>query len=293
MKRILLLVLIVPFIFIFGGCNPKPDPVDKEIHVMTFNVRTLGAEPAPERNWDNRKELVLETVLLSSPDIIGFQELKKAQYDYFIENLSEYEHYGVNGWGDTPLANMFGGYNAIFYKKDRFVLRSSATLWLSDTPDTPSPCFETDTPEFRTIGKVELEDKLNNKITTVIDTHLPYKGEETMRKSTELLKQVAGEVEGRLIVMGDFNYQQDTPHYVTVTSGNLKDCKKLAASFEEGGSFHSFGGHIDKPWPLPIDFILINDAYFTVKSHKINRHHNEAGHYPSDHYPVEVVLEYV
>ncbi|GEM_PF-143952 len=285
-------MLFIVLVYSLFACAPEPEFTNKDFTVMSFNIRTFGLEDAKEKFWGNRKELVLEAVRLSSPEIVGFQELKKIQYDYLVAALPEYEYYGENCWPLGIAADLIGGYNAVFFKKERFSLITASTLWLSPTPDCPSTGWDAQPTDYRTLTQVKLEDKLNKKSTTVINTHLPYQGVQVMQKASEIIAKTAQECDGRVIVMGDFNYQQDTPNYGIVTADKLKDCKKIANTFDEGGTFHSFKGYLDKPWPLPIDFILIDDTYFNVLSHKIIRHHNEQGHYPSDHYPVEVVLQY-
>lgn len=294
MKKTVVMLLIIACLMLLPSCK-KPNegqefiPVDKEITVMTFNIRTIGLEDAPHKYWNNRKELVVQTVKDKIPDLIGFQELKKPQYDYIMEALGDaYGTYGLNCMGDTIVAEMLGGYNAVFYKKERFTFISSYTQWLSETPDTPSKGWGADS--FRTFTSITLKDNLNNKEITFINTHFAYDSQTAMSESSRIISETAAKSATPVIVCGDFNYQQDTAYYTSVTSGILADSKIVAADSDNGGTFHAFSG--TPVWEKPIDFILINKTAFGAASYKIVRKCDEDGHYPSDHFPLLVSVVY-
>jgi len=265
-------------------------PEYRDFTVMSFNVRTYGLEDHADKFWDARKEDVLALILRHSPDLIGFQEAKEIQYDYLKENLTEYGSYGKNGWGDDDIiAPLFGGINAIFYKKDRFELLESNTLWLSDTPEVRSSGWDAPSSDMRTVNIVKLKEKLSGETLTYLNTHIALTAL-AKQKSSEMLAALAESTGGAIIVSGDFNYQQDTENYQIMVNGVLADSNVLAEDSDTGGTFHGFNGTIDTPWPKPIDFIFVTEQYLQASSYKIIRDHNEEGHYPSDHYPIKAAL---
>ena len=103
------------------------------------------------------------------------------------------------------------------------------------------------------------------------------------------------------LVTGDFNCEPGTPPYRAFTEAGFVD-SYLAAGHEDDErafTFHAFKeerftpADTDKPVGR-IDWILVRDeaGTVTIRSHDILRDGDEeAGTYPSDHYPVLAVLE--
>lgn len=305
MKKLFAVILLIMLSVSLFACekeNVTDDfvPVDKEITVMSFNIRTLdvlGAGDTGYKSWDARKEDAVALVLRHQPDIIGFQELKNVQYEYLKKNLPGYDCYGKNGWDngnpdEAIFIELLGGTNAIFYKTERFEFVDGETKWLSETPDVRSTSWDAKPTDYRTYGKVTLKDKLNGKTFTYINTHVTYDGQETVRNSCEILSALAAGIAAPVIITGDFNFQQDTENYQRMVSGVLKDACVLAPDSDTGGTFHRFEGPGHEPWPKPIDFIFITDQYYSAASHRIIRDANEEGRYPSDHYPIKAVITY-
>jgi len=293
MRKIIVLFLIFACLAALYGCKEKFKPVDQDIKVMTFNVRTIGYEDSSEKFWDNRKELVKDTILKYSPDLIGFQELKISQYDFMKSNLTEYGYYGENCMGEGDAATALGGYNAIFFKTDRFEFVDSRTLWLSETPNEVSVGWDAKVNDYRTLTEIKIKDKLNKKTVTFINTHFMFNAPVAVEESSRMLKNIAEENGGGVIMTGDFNYQEGTPNYNIVISGNLADTRQLTEDTDSGGTFHGFNGTLDSPWPVPIDFIFVTDTFFDAVSYRIIRDKSPEGYYPSDHYPVLSVIKYI
>ena len=64
------------------------------IKVMSFNIR-YGTAKDGENSWPHRYQLVIETIRISDPDLLGLQEVQSFQADYLKEQLPDYEFYGV------------------------------------------------------------------------------------------------------------------------------------------------------------------------------------------------------
>ena len=113
---------------------------DDDIHrVMTCNIRITGLEadaPYPERVWENRRDLCVETILSRRPDIICLQEAIYDSYAYLKEKLRGYVPYGFAGPEMDPYTEgyHFIGKNVIFFRRDRYEFVSAGCYWLSETP---------------------------------------------------------------------------------------------------------------------------------------------------------------
>ena len=64
-----------------------------ELTVATFNVRLATRGDQGTRNWNARKDLVVETIRKMSPDLLGVQEALPQQMDYLSEGLPGYERF--------------------------------------------------------------------------------------------------------------------------------------------------------------------------------------------------------
>ena len=68
--------------------------------VMTCNIRITGLEadaPYPERVWENRRNLCVNTILKRKPDFFCLQEVIYDSYEYFKKRCSAYSSYGFVG----------------------------------------------------------------------------------------------------------------------------------------------------------------------------------------------------
>ncbi|MDB4538217.1 endonuclease/exonuclease/phosphatase family protein, partial [Akkermansiaceae bacterium] len=96
------------------------------LKVMSFNIR-YGAANDGSNSWPNRKDLVLETIKASDPDLLGLQEVLGFQADFLKENLPGYAFHGV-GREDGKEK---GEYVPLMYKTSRFALERSGHFWFS------------------------------------------------------------------------------------------------------------------------------------------------------------------
>ena len=99
------------------------------VRAANYNIRCKTSEGDSANNWDNRKADLVTLVKIIAPDVIGFQEVRSAQYDYLKGQLSGYEFYGryrddSSNSEACPIA----------YLKSRFTFLEGGTFWLSATP---------------------------------------------------------------------------------------------------------------------------------------------------------------
>ncbi len=255
-----------------------------DLLVMSFNLRTSTAKDGQD-DWDHRRDLVVRTIGITNPDLLGTQECTSVQADYLQQRLGDYGFIGV-GRGDGKRK---GEFSAIFYRKSRFTVLDSGTFWLSMTPDLPgSKSWDSSLPRIVTWAR--LQDNVAGKSLMYLNTHWDHRGPAARLESAALIRKWIQEHAAELpvIITGDFNDIPMSPaHQKICESGPcaLSDFFELLHpdDINGGGSFHGFTG---KPAGNRIDWIL-GTSHFTVISAELDRSH-DAGRYPSDHFPLTI-----
>ncbi|MFT7634198.1 MAG: endonuclease/exonuclease/phosphatase family metal-dependent hydrolase, partial [Mariniblastus sp.] len=181
-------------------------------------------------------------------------------------------------------------------KKDRFKLNDSGHFWLSETPDVAgSKSWDSSLP--RMVSWVELSDLSNDGAKFIfLNTHFDHRGKVARLESARLIRKRAEEIMGKglpLIVTGDFNTTEDRQPYQELISGSQGNQVPLVDSFRQTYPKRSPEESSSSRWTgnregTRIDWVLHSQEYRTLQS--VINHTNEAGRYPSDHYPVQAVL---
>ena len=60
---------------------------------MSFNIRQ-GVAKDGDNHWDKRRDLVVSTIEVFDPDILGTQETYNFQAKYLADNLDGYSYFG-------------------------------------------------------------------------------------------------------------------------------------------------------------------------------------------------------
>ena len=254
--------------------------------IMTYNVRYQN-EKDGRHSWSNRKDPLTDTILRQNPDVLSLQEAKPVQLKDIDEKLTQYARVGEGRMREgKPDEHV-----PIYYKKDKFDLIESKTLWFSLTPEVPgSMSWDTTLPRIYTYAV--LENKKDKKRFVVINTHLEHKGHNARLKSTQILLDRAKSFSYMPVVLtGDYNMTEDYPGYKVMTGdGYLKDARYCCKTNPVGPiiSTNGFGAFEQEK---AIDFVFVNER-FSVLSHEIIEN-NEGDFYPSDHYPIVCTLETV
>lgn len=264
------------------------------VRVMSFNVR--GASHRDGINaWEERAGLNVQTIRRYEPGVIGFQELHAPNLAVYKEELSGYERIMGPAYG-TDLVEEFA---AIFYDPDRFEALDSGGFWLSDTPEEASASWGNEV--VRSANWAVLRCRETGVAFLHANTHLDHLSEHARVEGNKLIvSQTQETLENHgnppTIVTGDFNCKPGSAPYEVFMDEGFTDTF-LAAGNEDGPdayTFHAFKGSsfkpsdTDKPFGR-IDWILIKDPndHVEVRSNQISRDADEeAGLYPSDHYPV-------
>ena len=262
------------------------------LRVMTFNIR-YGTARDGENSWDARQQLLLKTIRKFNPDLLGTQEVLAAQADYLVENLKDYTLLGV-GREDGKRR---GEFSALLFKSKRFQPVASGTFWLSETPGEPgSKSWDSSLPRIATW--VKLGDRANGgRQICFLNTHWDHRGRRARVEAGKLIRTWLNEnARGMpVIVTGDLNVTEghEGLRALVATDGNgphLSDVYRLVhpQPAPEEATSHGFSG---RRRGRRIDFILASPEWSPTEA--TIDHTNEVGHYPSDHYPVTVVLQSV
>ncbi len=302
MKRLVLFAAFVATLFIADA---------QSLNVASYNVRLLTDSDYKSGNgWTQRVDCLCDVIRFSDFDIFGAQEVKYQQLSDMLYRLKDYDYVGV-GRDD----GMQGGeYSPVFYKRERFTLLDGGTFWLSETPDKVSKGW--DARYNRVCSWGCFKDKVSRKKFWFFNLHMDHIGIEARRESARLVVKRIAEMCGKnasVILTGDFNVAQDNEIYgIFADCGFLKDSYEAAEfRFAPTGTFNSFKPH--NFTTRRIDHIWVSDNA-RVERYGVLTYHfwsDESGEnsslkdapkeikaekrtvrLPSDHYPVNVFLNF-
>ena len=253
--------------------------------VMSFNVRQSHAKEARRSdNWTNRKEACLEMLKTRRPDLVGFQEAQyKGQWSWLRDTLaSEYGSYGLGRRNGADKGECMG----ILYRKDKLELLDSGTFWQSETPDTPSSCF--DDINERSVSWAVFRILKNGKKFFFVNTHMGLsdnsrsKGMEVIRKRLPELNLESLPV----IITGDFNTTPGNFIFKELRT-TMDDSRDVAPVTDRLNTYNAWG---NGKKAVVIDHIWIS------KGLKCLEYHTDTAPYGgheliSDHYPVYTIIK--
>ncbi len=253
--------------------------------VASFNLR-FDNKSDTGNLWQNRMPYVASLIRYHDFDVMGTQEGQPHQLNDLTTKLP---HYGRYGKGRDDGSDK-GEHSAIFYKKDKFTLLSSGDFWLSETPDKPGLGWDA-TCCNRICSWIYLQDKKSKKRFYFFNVHFDHQGKIARLESSKLILQKIKEIAkgAPVILTGDFNAdRQAEPYKIINQSGLLHDSyQDVAYPYENNGSFNGFKPKpkgtnvidhvfISQQWK-PLKWGILTDTYF--------------GKFPSDHFPIEVLVE--
>lgn len=261
-----------------------PIPTYK-LNLMTFNIKDGSGVDA--ELWNTRKRIFTKIINDFAPDVFGMQEAHNELINYLIDNLDEqYASIGVSRYGNTEEE-----YNNILYRTDKFEVVDSGTFWLSDTPNLvgSKSLFDPQYPRIATWAKFKVIDNPQAEF-YYFNTHFSTKDEAKKQGSSVILDQMDQIVyspDVPVFLGGDLNADTDNAAFKLLENSSLNDTWTEAGhSYTDDGTYGNFEGLLNEGH---IDWIFERNVN-KIQSIKIN-HYNEGGVYPSDHYPVELVVE--
>jgi endonuclease/exonuclease/phosphatase family metal-dependent hydrolase len=287
-----------------GESTPASSPAPASLRVMSLNVR-FGTANDGANGWRHRRDLLVQTIRLFDPDLLGTQEVLAFQATEMRELLPDY---GFVGGGRDDGAEE-GEMSPVFYRKERFELLDRGRFWLSETPDQPgSQSWDSQLPRIATwvrlldrkvpvaAGPAKRSTAGNAGELFFLNTHWDHAGVVAQLESAKLIRRRVADSAGgaAIIITGDLNCTEDDEPYA-VFRGAGDDSLLLVDSFRavypqrlaDEATFHGFKGTVSGS---RIDFICHTRAYAPLQA-AIDRS-SDHGRFPSDHYPVTAILRW-
>lgn len=264
------------------GDGTDPDVVgENQVKVISFNMRTGGADNGTQNAWGARREGIPAMMAKENPTVMGVQEALSYQLTFVTENVPGYEYYGVgrDDGGST------GETMAIFYKTDVVELGDHGTFWLSETPDEVS--YGWDAAYRRTATWAFFTVKATGKKFFYINTHLDNEGSEAREQSIRLICDKLAELNPDgypSILTADFNSTMDDAIFDPLKMV-MHDARTDAAVTDQFGTYNGWGTTTST-----IDHIFYSD-FTPLEYHTIMDRWNGV-QYISDHYPISALLEF-
>jgi endonuclease/exonuclease/phosphatase family metal-dependent hydrolase len=248
------------------------------LRVMTFNVRYPSQGDGANR-WEARRDVLVKTIRLKNPDLVGTQELFEEQGRYIVEQAPDYAWFGLSRRGNHEDEHM-----GVFYRKSRLTPVESGNFWLSETPEVPgSKSWDMSLPRMVTWARFKTS---KGARFVYYNTHFPHRQQDHAAR-LECARLIASRIAALagnepFLLTGDFNEASGGEAYAVLTSV-LTDAW-TAARKRNGpeGTFHGFRGTPRQGGR--IDWILYRGPWKSLETETVT--YNENGHYPSDHFPV-------
>lgn len=250
---------------------------EASIRVMSFNIRCAGIYS--NDSWEDRIDIVTQTMLDSDADSIGIQEGTPEWMATLKSTVGE--EYAYVGVGREDGVNA-GEYSAIFYLKDKYTVVDSGTFWLSETPDVPSIGWDADT--YRICTWAILENIETGEKYVHLNSHFDTTYGTAKAESVNMIVEKAKEFADLPVVFtADMNAEEGGKHYEQmVSSGVLRDTKYVAPN-----SMNYLTYHDTKPQMHGndiIDYVMINSSFDALVYRVVTK--GIDGKYVSDHFPV-------
>ncbi|MDR1271035.1 MAG: endonuclease/exonuclease/phosphatase family protein [Planctomycetaceae bacterium] len=314
------LFLSILILFVFGSTIFAKEP----IRVLTFNILNPGWEPEPRKDhtWEKRFPIAVE-VMKNFPDgngpydFIGTQEPvndpakpERHQVKQLADTMTDYGSLFAPCNGDL---NKYSLTNMIFWKKDRWEIdpNDSGTFWLSSTPEIPgSNDWVENDQGFKRCVTYGLFHELGTNGRTgkkiyFFNTHLNVAVEiARLRSAVLIMERIKNRKvkDAPVIVTGDFNSLQNSPliaymqgkplefdgQTFTPSLPLIETFKTVHPNSDQFGTVHGYRGKIS--WDRKIDFIFASPPLKPIAAKVILT--QKDGLYPSDHLPVDAVLQW-
>ncbi|MCX6308507.1 MAG: endonuclease/exonuclease/phosphatase family protein [Bacteroidia bacterium] len=270
----------------------------QKLNVATYNIRYENHfDDAKGNGWKARCPIVTSMIYQYDFDLFGAQEVLFTQLKDLTDRLPRYGFVGV-GRADGKEK---GEFSPIFYKKDKYELVRSGTFWLSATDSIPSVGWDAALPRICSWGRFLV--KGTNTTFWFFNLHNDHVGIVARLESSKLIIRKIQEMcsDEPVILTGDFNLDQTSVGYgYLVGSKVLSDTYEIAKNvYAPSGTFNDFSTNLTSQ--SRIDHIFVNALFKVVNYAILTDTYNATGQgstptsktrLPSDHYPVQVELEF-
>ncbi|MFH8367192.1 endonuclease/exonuclease/phosphatase family protein [Streptomyces sp. NPDC018031] len=269
-----------------GPAHAAAPGARRSLRAMSFNLRYASA--TPPHTWAERRPVTRELLRREEPHLLGTQEGLHAQLrDIHADLGRRYDWLGTGRAGGSRDEFM-----AVFYDTERLEPLEYDHFWLSDTPyligsNTWGAAV------VRMVTWVRFRDRRGGGEFYALNTHLDHRSQPARERSAALIAERLRGLDAALprIVTGDFNVPaHGNPVYDALLAGaGLVDTWDVAdRRSARYATFHGYRPLV--PDGDRIDWILtspeVRTRYAAINTFSRN------GRFPSDHLPVQAVLEF-
>ena len=254
-------------------------------------VRVISCNlDADQTNFSTRAAGLSEVLMAYDPDSIGVQESRGAWPAKLAELWGDtYARVGIAGDGKEESGVQFATY--VYYKKDKFKVVATGTLWLTPTPEVPSKYNEI-VDVNRTCTWVILENKTTGFRYVHVNAHLDWMDMQVANPNQmRMIQQLILKFEGMglpVFATADYNAVQGGASYrIMMANEKIGDARFLATDTDTTSptTYHNNG----KVKNELIDFCFVTKDKMQVNTYKILKEQPQsmvdAGvSYYSDHY---------
>ena len=253
------------------------------MNILTCNIRF----PSPgdgDNCWDHRKDLAVRVIAAQSPDIICFQEVREAQFEYLTKEFPGYDTHTVV----APAGRDPG--NCILYWADMFERVSAGGFWLSRTPHVEgskswgSACV-------RMANWIRLVERTNGIEFRVVNTHLDHMCARARANQADMLVENARAYPDDYpqLLTGDMNCDCTDEAVGFLKAGGWADTYNAVHGTENPGlTRHDFLGPDCETRIGKMDWIFSRGRMKVTDAKVVDD--SEGGRYPSDHYFVSATV---
>jgi len=227
------------------------------IRVISHNIRYATGSPFKgEEVWGVRRSRITAEAIFHvrhCPEaLLGFQEVLHNQLCDIDSDLKSkanesWSYVGV-GRDDGKTA---GEYSPIFYRSDVWKVLDWKTVWLSETPETPSKGW--DAASTRILTLVMLQHRSSGARLLAANTHLDDQGSKSRLESAKLILSSLHDFSALysgpespvpIVLTGDFNSEPEQEAYQAITSKEsiVRDIAELLPENEKYGNAETFTG---------------------------------------------------
>jgi len=299
--------LFFAFLCLFPALNAQL------LTVASYNIRNQNQGDVDAGNgWQQRCPVITQLIRFHDFDIFGSQEVLNGQLNDMLSQLPECSYIGV-GRDDGKTK---GEYSPIFYKKDKLLLVKSGQFWLSQTDNRPSVGWDAALPRICTWGKFQIKE--SGRFFWFLNLHMDHIGVKARLESSKLVVEKIKQLcQGEPVILtGDFNVDQTSDGYQFITSsGILRDSYETAdVRYALNGTFNAFDANLKTD--SRIDHIFVSKNFHAVRYGVLTDTYRgevpdesakdiQSGNFPkevslhkysprlpSDHFPVQVVLNF-
>ncbi|KAK2808047.1 hypothetical protein FQN50_005129 [Emmonsiellopsis sp. PD_5] len=254
------------------------------LRILTHNIRYATSAPFKgELPWAQRKQHLINELLYHSRHIpetlLCLQEVLHIQLQDILAGLNhpnpnpnpkeETEEWTSIGLGRSD-GHRAGEYSPILYRPAIYSLTHSETLWLSQTPHTPSRGW--DAASIRIVTIALLTHRVSRKGVLVLSTHLDDQGARSRYEAAKLIVRVIREYLGGgeggrwrgcidgVVLAGDFNSEvnQEAYRVFTAEGSGLVDARERVGEGARYGNEITFTGFGFEGEPRTrIDYVML------------------------------------